>query len=79
MTKTEQLIDLLKSGPKLPAEVRAAIPRLNMNRVNDEVKRGTIKVTDGFFHLPEVSDGTLAEKVEALDKRVTNIEKRLAK
>ena len=79
MTKTEQLIDLLKSGPKLPSEVRAAIPRLNMNRVNAEVKRGTIKVTDGFFHLPEVSDGTLAEKVEALGKRVTNIEKQLKK
>jgi hypothetical protein len=43
------------------------------------VKRGTIKVTDGFFHLPEVSDGTLAEKVEALGKRVTKLEKQLKK
>lgn len=77
MTKTDQLIDLLKSGPKLPSEVRAAIPRIGIKLINNEVKRGTIKVTDGFFHLPEVGDATLAEKVEALGKRVTNIEKQL--
>lgn len=79
MTKTDQLIALLQSGPKLPSEVRAAIPRLGIKLMNNEVKRGTIKVTDGFFHLPEVSDGTLAEKVEALGKRVTKLEKQLKK
>ena len=78
MTKTEQLIDLLKSGRKLPSEVRAAIPRLNIKQINTEIKRGTIKMTDGFFHLPELSDEVNA-RLEALEQRMTNYEKQQAK